>query len=152
MDRHLTLFTTTPPIVLAWNDTDAADVSPEKRILTNKDLARGDRFVCAQCGADVTRSSQRIAIGGSHRHLVPSASGLDQEIGMFALAPGCTVLGQFALDFSRPTEGQWQMGLCSTCGNHLGWHHQLPDGTGFFGLILDHLDLADDDDDADATD
>lgn len=146
MDKHLTFFATTPPFSLAWEDGDTApETEKARRIITNPALAQGDRFVCAQCGADVTRASQRIAVGGSHRHTVPSASGLDQEIGCFSLAPGCAVLGHFALDFSRPTDGQWQMGICSTCGNHLGWHHQTADGAGFYGLILDHLALAPDD-------
>lgn len=149
MDRHLTLFSTSPPIVLSWQDDKDTEVLHEKPVLTNTALAGGDRFVCAQCGADVTRSSQRIAIGGSHRHVVPNGYGLDQEIGLFSLAPGCAVIGHFALDFSKSSDGQWQMGLCATCGNHLGWHHQGADGIGFYGLILDHLALADEEPDDD---
>ncbi len=139
MNKHLTLFATSPPVVLTWDDEAQA---PHKPLLTNPNLANGHRFVCAQCGADVTRSTQRIAVAGTHRHTVPGPLGLDQEIGCFSLAPGCSVIGHFALDFSKPTTGQWRMGVCSTCGNHLGWHHQTEDGIGFFGLILDHLEVA----------
>ncbi|MEL7641554.1 MAG: cereblon family protein [Solidesulfovibrio sp.] len=145
MDKHLTLFATTPPIVLSWDEADEeTPVLPEKPVLTNTELAKGDRFVCAQCGADVTRASHRIAVAGSHRHRMPGPHGLAQEVGLFSLAPGCTPLGHFALDFSTPSDGQWQMGICAICGNHLGWHHQSADGIGFYGLILDHLALADD--------
>ncbi len=147
MDRHLTLITTNPPIALAWDDAENALALREKPVLTNTELAHGDRFVCAQCGADVTRASQRIAVAGSHRHRMPGPHGLDQEIGMFSLAPGCQPLGHFALDFSGGSDGEWRMGMCTTCGNHLGWHHETTDGIGFYGLILDHLRLADEEDD-----
>ncbi len=143
MERHLTFFATDPPFTLAWEDGEtASDKVKTEQVLTNPDLAQGDRFVCSQCGADITRASQRIAVGGSHRHRVPSPYGLEQEIGCFALAPGCTVLGHFAMDFGKPTDGQWQMGICSACGYHLGWHHQTEDDFGFFGLLLDRLSLA----------
>ena len=149
-NRHLTLITTTPPIAVTWDETEDSLETREKPVLTNTDLAFGDRFVCAQCGADVTRASQRIAVAGSHRHRMPGPHGLDQEIGMFSLAPGCMPLGHFALDFSGASAGEWHMGVCTTCGNHLGWHHQTPDGIGFYGLILDHLSLAEENDEADA--
>lgn len=150
MERHLTFFATDPPFTLAWEDGEtASDKDRTAQVLTNPDLAQGDRFVCSQCGADITRASQRIAVGGSHRHRVPSPYGLEQEIGCFALAPGCTVLGHFAMDFGKPTDGQWQMGICSSCGYHLGWHHQTEDDFGFFGLLLDRLALAPEEPEAD---
>ena len=142
MDRHLTLIATNPPITVAWDEDGETLALREKPVLTNTDLALGDRFVCAQCGADVTRASQRISVAGSHRHRVPGPHGLEQEIGMFSLAPGCVPVGHFALDFSGGSDGEWRMGVCAHCGNHLGWQHQTADGIGFYGLILDHLSLA----------
>lgn len=139
MNKHLTLFTTSPPFSLTWED---GAHPATKTVLGNPSLTQGDRFVCAQCGADVTRSSLRIAVDGSHRHTVPSSYGIEQEIGCFSLAPGCRVLGEFALDFSKPSTSQWRMALCATCGNHIGWHYQTGDGLGFYGLILDHLAVA----------
>lgn len=145
MHRHLALFPTNPPIHVTYNDGDDAGTTTVTRpLVTNPDLAHGHRFVCAQCGADITRSSQRIAVGGSHRHAVPSGFGPDQEIGCFSLAPGCTVLGHFAMDFAKPASGGWRMAICATCGAHLGWHHHTDDGLGFFGLLLDHLAVAPD--------
>lgn len=139
-NKHFTLIPTNPPIHLTYTlDAFDGEVSVPRPVLTNPALAQGERFVCAQCGAAITNASLRIAVGGSHRHTVPSAFGLDQEIGCFSLAPGCTVLGHFALDFAKPAGGQWRMGICATCGSHLGWHHVTDDGIGFFGLILDHL-------------
>ena len=145
MNKHLTLFTTSPPISLTWDEAPDEPIKAPKPIFDNPSLASTDRMVCAQCGDDITRSSQRIAVNGSHRHAVPTAHGIDQEIGCFSLAPGCLSMGHFALDFGQPTEGFWQMAVCAGCGNHLGWHHQTDDAFGFYGLILDHLAAAPDD-------
>jgi len=141
MNKHLTLFTTNPPFTLEWEDGGPAP----KAVFDNPVLADANRMACAHCGADITLSSLRIAVNGSHRHLVPTAHGIDREIGCFSLAPGCLATGHFALDFGKPTEGFWQMALCASCGAHLGWRHETPDGTGFYGLILDHLAPAEDD-------
>lgn len=145
MTKHLTLIPTTPPISLAWEDDTAEKDTPMKPIFDNPSLARADRMVCAHCGEDITRSSLRIAVNGSHRHAVPTEHGIDQEIGCFSLAPGILSVGHFALDFGQQEEGYWQMAVCSTCGNHLGWHHQTDGDFGFYGLILDHLAAAPDD-------
>ena len=114
-NKHFALIPTNPPIHLTYNlDGIDGNVVVPRPVLTNPSLAQGERFVCAQCGAPITSASLRIAVGGSHRHTVPSSFGLDQEIGCFSLAPGCSVLGHFALDFAKPADGQWRMGLCST--------------------------------------
>ena len=145
MNKHLTLFTTSPPISLSWEDDDDEPTKDLKPIFDNPSLAATDRMVCAHCGEDITRSSLRIAVNGSHRHAVPTAHGIDQEIGCFSLAPGCLSMGHFALDFGHQEGGFWQMAACAGCGAHLGWHHQTDDDFGFFGLILDHLAAAPDD-------
>ena len=51
MDRHLTLIATNPPITVAWDEDGETLGLREKPVLTNTELAFGDRFVCAQCGA-----------------------------------------------------------------------------------------------------
>lgn len=145
MDKHLTLFTTSPPISLAWEDDMNEPVKASKPIFNNPSLATAERMVCAHCGEDITRASLRIAVNGSHRHVVPTEHGIDQEIGCFSLAPGCLSVGHFFLDFGDQEEGFWQMAVCASCGNHLGWHHQTDGSFGFYGLILDHLAAAPDD-------
>jgi len=142
MKKHLLLFTTSPPFSLSWEGDFPGSAPAAKPIRTNPALTKADRFVCAQCGADTTRASLRIAIGGSHRHILPGSFGVDQEIGCFSLAPGCALLGPFALDFFNPTGGQWRMAVCATCGAHLGWHHQTAEGIGFYGLFLELLNAA----------
>ena len=118
-----------------------------KPLFSNPDLAQADQIVCAKCGAHITSASLRIAVGGSHRHTTPTPHEIDQEIGCYALAPGCVTIGHFALDFTFNDDGFWQMALCSVCGDHLGWHYQTSGEMGFYGLILDHLAAASKDDD-----
>lgn len=145
MNKHLTLIPTTPPISLSWEEDASGPEAPVRPIFNNPSLTTANRMVCAHCGEDITHSSLRIAIHGSHRHAVATEHGIDQEIGCFSLAPGCLSAGHFALDFGHQEEGYWQMALCASCGNHLGWHHQTDSDIGFYGLILDHLAAAPED-------
>jgi len=138
MNKHIALFPTTPPIVLSWED--------EPPSATARLLSAGDRFLCAQCGAEITNASLRVAVDGAHRHLLPRSFGLDQEHGCFSLAPGCAVHGPLGhLLWERdPSGGNWHMVSCATCGAHMGWYRQRQDGPGFFLLILENLRAAQD--------
>jgi hypothetical protein len=144
MGNHQIFFTTNPPSNPDKKDGPAADPAPKANTSINDpSLTQGERFVCAQCGANITQASLRIAVGGSHRHALQSSCGIE-EIGCFSLAQGCTLLGPFALDVTA-TEGEWRMVICATCGEHLGWHYQTDGCLGFFGLILDNLEAASED-------
>jgi len=136
MNKRITIFPTSPPIVLSWED-EAPSARP--RLLTE-----GDNFLCAQCGAEITSASLRVAVDGSHRHLLPRSFGLDQEHGCFSLAPGCIVHSplRHLLWDREASGGEWHMVSCATCGNHMGWYYRRQDGPGFFLLILEHLRAA----------
>jgi hypothetical protein len=141
MNKHFTFIATNPPITLSWEDeTDTA----QPRLLT-----QGERFVCGSCGTDITRASLRIAVDGSHRHMLPRSFGLDQEHGCFSLAPGCLVQASpLNLLFAKPASGQWHMATCAGCGAPMGWYHLAPGGHGFFLLILESLRAAEDTDES----
>jgi hypothetical protein len=141
MGNHQIFFSTKPLSIPDKKDGPAADSAPKTNPGSNDPpLTQGERFVCAQCGADITRASLRIAVGGSHRHTLQRSYGTE-EIGCFSLAQGCTLLGPFALNLAS-TEGEWRMVICATCGEDLGWHYQTNADLGFFGLILDNLEAA----------
>ncbi len=144
MEKRITFFATNPPIYLSWSEGESEDAHPDT--LAPPRLTGNGRFICAECGADITHSSCRIAVSGSHRHMMPSPYGVPNETGCFSLAPGCVARGHFAMNWGRPMEGQWCMALCSSCGNHLGWHHQTEGGDSFYLLILDHLEAAPEED------
>ena len=136
MNRHITFFPTSPPIIVSWED-EPVPAAP-------KLLAEGERFMCAQCGNEITQSSLRVAVGGAHRHHMARSFGTDQEYGCFSLAPGCAVHSALKhLAWGQGlAEGSWHMATCAECGNHMGWHHRSPDGQEFFLLILENLRAA----------
>lgn len=136
MNKHITLIATNPPITLAWDDdADAPKVAPL--------LTQGERFVCDQCGEEITRSCLRIAVDGSHRHMLPRSFGLDQEHGCFSLAPGCLVHRPLNLLQGKVAGGgQWRPASCASCGAPMGWFHQNENGLGFFLIALENLRVA----------
>jgi hypothetical protein len=138
------LFYSTDLRRLLRREQKAAKPAPSpKPVVSLPSRATADRFVCSQCRSDITRASLRIAVGGQHRHSLPDSYGVQQEIGCFSLATGCTLLGPYALGFNM--EGEWRMIICATCGEHLGWHYQTNGSLGFYGLILENLKAALDD-------
>ncbi|MHC1710897.1 MAG: cereblon family protein [Solidesulfovibrio sp.] len=144
MGNHQSSFTTNILSNPNKKDNPAADSAPKTNPSSNDpSLTQGERFVCARCGADITRASLRIAVGGLHRHTLQGSYGTE-EIGCFSLAQGCTLLGPFALDLNA-ADGEWRMVICATCGEDLGWHYQTDACLGFFGLILDNLEAAPED-------
>lgn len=134
MLKHLTLFPTNPPITLTWEDDVPA---PEPR------LTHGEVFVCDTCGAVITRASLRVAVDGSHRHLLPRSFGAAQEHGCFTLAPGCRVHAPLNLLLDKETGSQWRPVSCAACGAAMGWYHASEAGPAFFLLILENLRAAD---------
>lgn len=136
MNKHIAFFPTMPPIIVTWEDETSL---PPPQLLQT-----GDRFLCAQCGNDITHSSLRIAVDGAHRHQMARSFGANQEYGSFSLAPGCAVHGAMKhLAWSQGlTDGTWHMATCAGCGSHMGWYHESPDGQGFFLLILENLRAA----------
>jgi len=139
MNKHITLIATNPPITVSWDDeAEAPTVAPL--------LTQGERFVCDQCGADITNSSLRIAVDGSHRHKLPRSFGLDQEHGCFSLAPGCALHRPLNLLLGKAGNGDWRPVSCATCGAAMGWYHQNEDGLGFFLITLENLRAADPED------
>ena len=92
----------------------------------------------------ITARSWRVAVAGSHRHVFANPHGHVFEIGCFAAAPGCAVVGSATSDFSWFPGMLWQVAVCVACGLHLGWRYARDDDSAFFGLILDRLLLAPD--------
>jgi hypothetical protein len=98
----------------------------------------GARLACHRCLATVTDGSQRIAMGGAHAHHFVNPHGIEFHVGCFADAPGCATFGEASTYWSWFPGFAWQVELCATCGEHLGWLFLSPDAA-FHGLILDRL-------------
>lgn len=101
---------------------------------------REERWLrCARCGGRVTRSADRIRVGGRFDHVFNNPAGFVFEIGCFAAAEGCVTEGVPTLEFTWFSGHSWCFALCGACGAHLGWFFQSTGGGGFYGLILSNL-------------
>ncbi|HSB61576.1 MAG TPA: cereblon family protein, partial [Vicinamibacteria bacterium] len=97
----------------------------------------GGVLACAFCLREVTTAAARISVGGAHEHSFVNPHGLRFRIGCFADAAGRTA-GEPSTYWTWFPGHSWQVELCATCGEHLGWLFRSAD-TLFHGLILDRL-------------
>lgn len=97
----------------------------------------GGALVCARCGRVVTTLAARVDRAGGHEHTFANPHGLVFHIGCFGAAPGCVTSGAPSTEHTWFPGHAWQVAVCRTCDEHLGW---LFSGDGrFHGLILDRL-------------
>ena len=99
-----------------------------------------DWMRCSVCAEKITQLSNRMIIEGGyiHRHVNPE--GLVFEIGSFAQAVGTSVVGERTEYFSWFRGYAWQVAVCASCAQHLGWFFRAQFGqTDFYGLILNRL-------------
>jgi hypothetical protein len=100
----------------------------------------GRALRCVECRHAITSVDARIEKGGSHRNVFCNPHGVVFEVGCFAVAPGCVLVGGVSTEFSWFPGHAWRVAVCGRCHLHLGWRFQNTEGTGaFFGLILPHL-------------
>lgn len=136
--QNLTVGAFGPPYLLR----DAAD--PKRRQVIDRQeqdeegTQKHPSLLCRVCSHTITSEDQRIEVAGSHRHTFFNPAGIVFELGCFAKAPGCGLLGEASDEFSWFTGYVWRVALCVRCGAHLGWHFQSGE-TGFYGLIVSNL-------------
>lgn len=93
---------------------------------------------CARCGAVVTTTAARIDVAGAHQHTRANAGGWVHSFGCFARAPGCRAVGEPSTDFAWFASTSWEIAVCGSCREHLGWRFTGADGT-FWGLLVAKL-------------
>jgi hypothetical protein len=93
---------------------------------------------CAACGHPVTRSAERIAVNGEHRHVCVNPHGIAYDIGCFRSAPGVRAEGSPTTGFTWFEGWAWQVGWCRSCGAHLGWWFSRGSER-FAGLVVRRL-------------
>lgn len=112
--------------------------------ITSRAPAREKReIVCATCAHTITTVEARISVLDGHEHRFMNPAGLLFHIGCFAEAPGCLVIGPPSDEYPWFPGHSWRLALCAACAQHLGWHFQPRGGSGFFGLCLDRVRVAD---------
>lgn len=108
-------------------DQDAAPLEP----------GESRRLYCRACRQSITDEGQRVSIDGEHVFVRENPAGFRYCFGCFALAPGCSALGQASAEFTWFNDCRWQIAVCRGCGGHLGW--RFMGNHAFFALILDRL-------------
>ena len=109
--------------------TDAAERdTPEK----------ADALLCAACRFPIASLRDRISVNERHEHVFANPRGYIYQIGCFAAAPGCALLGKETTYFSWFPGYAWQIALCGHCAAMLGWGFRSQDSR-FYGLILEKL-------------
>ena len=119
---------------------DAATLNPDNLQQTSPesvDEEADKKLRCRICEQIVTDEGQRIAVAGQHRHVRTNPSGMEYDFGCFQQAPGCAGIGESSPEHTWFAGHQWQIGICTGCGEHLGWLFK-GEGT-FYGLIIDRL-------------
>lgn len=93
--------------------------------------------MCAACGARISDTTARIEVSGQHQHTLFNPAGLVFKVACFATAPGCRGVGPFVQEFTWFPGHYWQVAVCATCIEHLGWHFE--GDSSFVGLIEDRI-------------
>lgn len=102
------------------------------------DFADAPWILCRECGAPITQPSWRIHMQGSHAHTFFNPHGLMFELLCFSRAPGAEVTGEPSTEFTWFAGYSWQIALCRSCFNHLGWRFAT-EAASFWGLIQNRL-------------
>ncbi|MEQ8426290.1 MAG: cereblon family protein [Gammaproteobacteria bacterium] len=95
------------------------------------------KLFCAFCHFHITDSSEAITEAGKHTHTFSNPAGFIYTVDCFASAPGCKDVGQPIAEHSWFNGYKWQLALCRSCQNHLGWH--FVNSGSFYALIQGRL-------------
>lgn len=96
-------------------------------------------IICKNCQNILTKSSNKIVVNGSHRHIFANPHGLVFEIGCFSDVSGCGHAGVPTSEFSWFSGYKWRIAVCANCIAHLGWGFSGGESGIFHGLILNHI-------------
>jgi len=109
---------------------------PHTNIVTHPE---DEKFLyCVACHHPITRPTDRIVMNEHHEHVFANPHGYIYQIGCFAQATGCVVVGQPSSQFSWFPGYSWQVALCKQCWTMLGWAFRTNESL-FWGLIVNKL-------------
>ena len=109
------------------NEADEAD-APERAVR------------CAACRHVLTTRAARIRVRGAHAHTFKNPAAIDFLIGCYGSAPGCRGMGETSSVWTWFPGFSWQIALCGSCVEHVGWLFARADTEKrFVALILDRI-------------
>ena len=120
-----------------WFDTTGNPDAVAKVREHEADIDRGKKSRCRSCEHIVTDDGQRIAVDNSHSHHKTNPNGVEYHFQCFGQAPGCDAYGVATAEHTWFTGYRWQIAVCNSCGEHLGWYFRGE--ASFYGLITARL-------------
>ncbi len=114
-------------------DADYSTKPDKQPVLTDY----SGKIRCRSCHQVITDRKQGIHQNGSHIHLCTNPHGHSFRFACYQEAPGCTQVGPASNEHSWFTAHSWQIAICGSCGEHLGW--LFVGESQFYGLIINRL-------------
>lgn len=111
---------------------------PQRQHDPKPEAQGGGRWICATCGAEVTRGEAAIEVGGSHAHTFLNPDGIVFRIVCFRHAAGAVSVGPESTYWTWFPGFAWRSALCRACVSHLGWSFRDASSS-FVALILERM-------------
>ena len=93
------------------------------------------RLLCRRCEAEVSPTNSTLEVAGAIDHTCTNPAGITYDIRCYASAPGLLADEPPCAEHAWFEGYAWQIGLCRSCGVHLGWCFTGPERPPFAGLI-----------------
>ena len=82
------------PLFIAANDSILLRPANETDTAERDTPEKADALFCAACRAPITSLRERISVNERHEHVFANPHGYIYQIGCFAVAPGCALIGE----------------------------------------------------------
>lgn len=105
---------------------------------TEEQLQPKSAICCANCQHQITEHAALMELAGAYTHVFTNPGGFTYEISLYAYAD-CVTHGPATMSDTWFPGYAWQLALCSSCHEHLGWRYRRSGSAAFFGLIRDRL-------------
>lgn len=114
-------------------------LKPGFQDIAELDEGSGGQIRCVICRHIITNKEHIKSISGTHIHEFTNPHGIRFTIGCFDRAPGCAPVGGEYAEWSWFRGYMWQLALCASCSEHLGWRYLNDASSEFFGLNITRL-------------
>ena len=101
------------------------------------DMESSEKVRCRLCDEHITSKQSGMNHNGNHIHYETNPEGYKFEFAIYQEAPGCLTIGEASYEHSWFNGYNWQIAVCNSCSEHLGWLFSGDDR--FYGLIVNKL-------------